>query len=53
MAADPPVSASMADAFSKALLDNAVPGGTEGSTAAGQAEAAAFIADAAESRRPG
>lgn len=53
MAADPRVSASMADAFSKALLDNALPGETEGFTAAEQAEAAAFIAEAAATRRPG
>src|SRR5690348_11214748 len=53
MAADPRVSASMADAFSKALLDNALPGETEGFTAAEQAEAAAFIAEAAATRHPG
>ena len=53
MAADPRASASMADAFSQALLDGALPGETEGFTPAEQAEAAAFIAEVAAERRPG
>jgi glutamate dehydrogenase len=53
MAADPRASASLADAFSQALLDGALPGETEGFTPAEQAEAGAFIAEAAAVRRPG
>jgi len=53
MAADTGLSATFADAFSDALLDNALPGELEGFTAAEQAEAAAFIAETAENRRPG
>nr|WP_314442155.1 NAD-glutamate dehydrogenase domain-containing protein [uncultured Sphingomonas sp.] len=53
MAADPRASTSLADAFSQALLDGALPGETEGFTTAEQAEAATFIADAAATRRPG
>ena len=53
MAADTGLSATFADAFSEALLDNALPGELEGFTGAEQADAAAFIAEAAETRRPG
>ncbi|NJC05046.1 glutamate dehydrogenase [Sphingomonas kaistensis] len=53
MAADPRVSAAMADTFSQALVDGALPGETEGFTPDEQADAAAFIAEAAAERRPG
>jgi glutamate dehydrogenase len=53
MAADPRVSALMADAFSQALLEGALPGETEGFTPAEQAEAAVFVAETAALRRPG
>lgn len=53
MAADPRVSASLADAFSQALLEGALPGETEGFTPQEQAEAAGFVADVAARRRPG
>ena len=53
MAADPRASATLANAFFQALLSGALPGETEGFTAAEQAEAAAFIAEAATLRRPG
>ena len=53
MAADPRMSGSLADAFSHALLDGALPGETAGLSPAEQADAAAFVADAAAVREPG
>ncbi len=53
MAADARVSANLADAFSDALLDGALPGETEGFSPADKAEAAQFIAETAATRRPG
>lgn len=52
MAADPRVSGALTDAFSKALLSSALPGETSGFSPAEQAEAAAFIAEAAADRPP-
>ena len=53
MAAEPRVSESLTDALFQALLDGALPGETEGFTPSEQAEAAAFIAEAAAARPPG
>lgn len=53
MAADTRASHLLADAFSAALLESALPGETEGFSAAEQQEAAAFVASVAETRQPG
>ena len=53
MAVDLGASEPFADAISAALLVGALPGETEGLTAAERAEAAAFIAAAAAAREPG
>ena len=53
MAADPRASQSLADAYSSALLDGALPGETEGFSAVEQQDAGAFIASVAAQREPG